>query len=331
MVECPKYSVIVPIYNAQATLNRCVDSILDQNFDDMELILINDGSPDRCGEICGEYARKDSRVRYFAKPNGGVSTARNMGLDLARGTYVLFVDSDDYVSQDYFDVLEQVGEEFDFVMFSHKVTDGKTVTPRILTPFSSSDMDQCVKKFCETWYTKTLTHLYTKRYRRSMIEQMKLRFPENLYLGEDKTFNVQYIMGCRSCRICPEPLYWINVENENSLSRKFRPDLYEQLAMLTEQTGRTLREARIPEAYRREYQAAENLIQLRGIYSEAKRMHLMGRKRKERRRIIRQMCRQHNGQNAPLPKNTMSRLLKIPVWLNLAAPIDWFGWYLSRR
>lgn len=330
MVKCPKYSVIVPIYNAQATLNRCVDSILDQNFDDMELILINDGSPDRCGEICGEYARKDSRVRYFSKPNGGVSTARNLGLDQARGSYVLFVDSDDYVSENYFEVLEQIGEEFDFVMFSSKVTDGKTVTPRILTPCASLDADESVEQFCHAWYTKSLTSPVTKRYRRAIIEQRKLRFMKQLYVGEDKSFNVMYIMGCGSCRITDAALYWINVENENSLSRKPRPDLYEQLTMLSELTQKTLREADIPEKYRRKYQAAENLILLREVYSEAKRMHLAGKDRPSRRKVIRDMCRSNNKEKAALPGGTFSRLLQIPVRLNMVTCIDLFGWYLAR-
>ena len=84
----PKISVIVPVYKAEAYLHRCVDSLLAQTFTDFEVLLVDDGSPDRSGEICDEYARKDRRVRVFHKENGGVSSARNMGLDNARGEYV---------------------------------------------------------------------------------------------------------------------------------------------------------------------------------------------------------------------------------------------------
>lgn len=97
----PKISVIVPVYNAEKYLQCCVDSILAQTFTDFELLLIDDGSRDRSGEICDEYARKDVRVKVFHKENGGASAARNLGLDHANGYYVAFVDSDDYLSAEY--------------------------------------------------------------------------------------------------------------------------------------------------------------------------------------------------------------------------------------
>lgn len=92
------YSVVIPVYNAEKTLRRCVDSLLRQDCSEVELILVNDGSKDGSLEICREYARQYDCVRVIDKPNGGVSTARNAGLDAAQGIYVLFVDSDDYVS-----------------------------------------------------------------------------------------------------------------------------------------------------------------------------------------------------------------------------------------
>ena len=90
----PKISVIVPVYKVEEYLHRCVDSILSQSFTDFELILVDDGSPDNCGKICDEYAQKDSRVKVFHKPNGGVSSARNYGLDNAKGEWIAFVDSE---------------------------------------------------------------------------------------------------------------------------------------------------------------------------------------------------------------------------------------------
>jgi glycosyltransferase EpsJ len=101
----PVISVIVPVYRAEATLARCVDSILSQTFRDFELLLIDDGSPDHSGGLCNQYAAQDSRVQAFHKENGGVSTARNLGLYKAQGTYIAFVDSDDWLEPDYLDVL----------------------------------------------------------------------------------------------------------------------------------------------------------------------------------------------------------------------------------
>lgn len=93
-------SIIVPIYKVERYLKRCVDSILNQTFTDFELILVDDGSPDNCGRICDEYAEKDNRIYVIHKENGGLSDARNAGLDYATGQYIIFVDSDDFVEPD---------------------------------------------------------------------------------------------------------------------------------------------------------------------------------------------------------------------------------------
>ena len=100
-----KLSIIVPIYNVERYLNRCVDSILDQTFTDFEVILVDDGSPDRCPTICDEFLEKDPRVRVIHKENGGISDARNAALDITRGEYIGFVDSDDYIAPDMYQVL----------------------------------------------------------------------------------------------------------------------------------------------------------------------------------------------------------------------------------
>lgn len=103
----PEISVIVPVYRVEPYLRRCVDSILSQTFTDFELILVDDGSPDNCGTICDEYALKDSRVLVIHKQNGGLSDARNAGIDIAQGNYLTFVDSDDWVHPHYLELLIQ--------------------------------------------------------------------------------------------------------------------------------------------------------------------------------------------------------------------------------
>ena len=98
----PSISIIVPVYNSEKTLNRCVDSILSQTFQDWELLLIDDGSTDRSGKLCDEYALKDQRIKVFHKKNGGVSSARNIGLDHAKGEWITFIDSDDEIPKNTF-------------------------------------------------------------------------------------------------------------------------------------------------------------------------------------------------------------------------------------
>ena len=101
-------SVIVPIYNVENYLRMCLDSIQNQTYKNFECLLINDGSPDNSAEICREYAAKDSRFRYFEKENGGVSSARNLGIERSEGVYITFVDSDDWVEPDYLEVLYSI-------------------------------------------------------------------------------------------------------------------------------------------------------------------------------------------------------------------------------
>ena len=101
----PLISVIVPCYNVEEYLPKCIESILNQTYRNLEILLVDDGSPDNCGRICDEYAAKDSRIRIIHKKNGGLSDARNAALDVMTGEYVTFIDSDDYVSDDYVEYL----------------------------------------------------------------------------------------------------------------------------------------------------------------------------------------------------------------------------------
>ena len=117
MKESDLISVIVPVYNAEKYLNRCIDSILSQTMTDFELLLIDDGSQDNSGRICDEYAEKDARVRVFHKSNGGVSSARNQGLDNAMGNWITYVDADDRCSCDYLEhLLSKVDDDTDLII-----------------------------------------------------------------------------------------------------------------------------------------------------------------------------------------------------------------------
>ena len=106
-------SVIVPVYKVEPFLRRCVDSLLSQTYQNLEIILVDDGSPDRCGQICDEYAAQDARVKVIHKENGGVSSARNAGIEAAAGEYVTFVDSDDWVEPWAYQILRQLIVEHD--------------------------------------------------------------------------------------------------------------------------------------------------------------------------------------------------------------------------
>lgn len=113
MIEQPLISVIVPCYKVEKYLPKCVDSILNQTYKNLEIWLVDDGSPDMCGQICDNYTKKDSRVKVIHKENGGLSDARNVAIELAAGKWIAFVDSDDYVTADYIDTLYGLVEKYD--------------------------------------------------------------------------------------------------------------------------------------------------------------------------------------------------------------------------
>lgn len=117
MMPVPKISVIIPVYNVEKYLECCLDSVVNQTFEDFEAILVDDGSPDKCGEICDRYAQMDQRFKVIHKENGGLASARNAGLDICQGDYICFVDSDDYIEPYYLEFLfSQIdGSNFDFV------------------------------------------------------------------------------------------------------------------------------------------------------------------------------------------------------------------------
>lgn len=327
-----KYSVIIPVYNAEKTLHRCVDSILDQNYPDMELILVNDGSKDGSLAICNAYQTRDARVRVINKPNGGVSTARNMGLDAATGEYVLFVDSDDYVAETYFIVLDAIDklQKYDYVFFSHTIVGPTGEMPKILSSYASSTIDESYTRFCEAWYRRVLNEPWNKRYTRSIVEDNKLRFEESLYIGEDILFNLQYVLNCHSCLALSDCLYFVDIRNQESLSRKIRPDYEQQLEVLDRRINEMIVAADLSEKHRRQFLEAKNMIQLRSIYSKAKRMHITNQKFRLRRKEIRKLCKENNVQKASLPSGKFGLLLQIPVRLKMITVIDLMGWYLAR-
>ena len=114
-----KISVIIPVYNAEKTLHRCGDRILFQTFSDFEVLLIDDGCKDNSGKICDEYAKKDSRVKVIHKVNGGVSSARNMGLDNAKGEWITFIDADDYIASDFLSAINN--NDCDFIIVQENI------------------------------------------------------------------------------------------------------------------------------------------------------------------------------------------------------------------
>ena len=192
----PKISVIVPVYNSEQYLNCCIDSILSQTFTDFELLLINDGSTDSSSVICNEYAEIDKRVRVFHKPNGGVSSARNMGLDNACGEWITFVDSDDLIGSSYLEDMI-VKADADLIVSSFQIIgNDEWFDNSIDESYYSQDE---IKFFLDKYVLSTvLCAPWCKLFKNSLISD--LRFNIKLSSNEDSVFVLNYINKIRTTR-----------------------------------------------------------------------------------------------------------------------------------
>ena len=211
-------SVIVPIYNAEKYLHRCIKRILAQDYTDYELLLIDDGSTDNSGTICDEYAIKDNRIRVFHKENGGVSSARNWGLDKAIGEYIMFVDSDDYMLPGMLEVMLSTLEskKADLVVCGTTETGGGYWRPIADVDYS---INQLKENFVSLLHTELLSPPWNKIYKKEIIGSN--RFCEDISFGEDLLFNIQYLEKCENISLIKESPFYHEKENENSLVVKF--------------------------------------------------------------------------------------------------------------
>ncbi|ONI37914.1 hypothetical protein AN639_06770 [Candidatus Epulonipiscium fishelsonii] len=217
----PKVSIIVPVYNVAPYLDKSIRSILDQSLKDIEIILINDGSTDNSLDICKKYAKKDNRIRLVNKSNGGVSSARNIGLDIATGEYIGFVDPDDWIDKDMYLIMYKKITEHncDICLCDHYITDGikkyaiknelyekiykkeelikKIVIPKISPRYTIPyDNKKVAVVFCAILYNSKL------------LKQNNIKFNTNLVIGEDTIFNLNNMINAKTLVYTNNILYY---------------------------------------------------------------------------------------------------------------------------
>lgn len=206
-------SIIVPVFNAEKYLHDCIDSILTQPFVNFELILINDGSTDKSGKICDEYAIKDSRVKVFHKGNGGVSSARNLGLDNAKGEWVTFVDSDDRLAENAFMCFRRTINA-DFIITSYTTgLNGILDTIYISQTdclISGAEMMDFTVKYINTTTIKTP---WAKFFSNRLLN--KLRFDDEIICGEDFLFVLMYLKRVSSIYLVKDSTYIYSIPEFN--------------------------------------------------------------------------------------------------------------------
>ena len=216
----PTVSIIVPVYNAESTLRRCVDSILNQDYRDFELILVNDGSQDGSGAICDAYAAQDPRVIAIHKPNTGVSDTRNLAISRARGTYLQFLDSDDWITPDATTLLVQTARQHDCDLV---ISDFYRVVGERVSRKGDIDDDTVLTR--EEYAAHMMENpadfyygvLWNKLYRRSIVERWNLRMDPEISWCEDFMFNLEYIRHAETFCALQVPIYYY-VKTKGSLA-----------------------------------------------------------------------------------------------------------------
>lgn len=238
----PKVSIIVPVYNVEKYLDRCLKSLINQTLKDIEIILVDDESPDNCPEMCDRFAENDSRIKVIHKKNGGLGFARNSGLEIASGEYFAFVDSDDYVDLDFYEKLYIAAKSGDYDLaqggisiqygdriernnhpYENRTFDENGVKsilfPSVLGPDTydknSSDMSTCIGI-----------------YKLSLVKDNNIRFvSEREYISEDAVFDIEIFRHIKSAVIIDSAGYYY-CYNEASLTHKYMPNRFEQIKKL---------------------------------------------------------------------------------------------------
>lgn len=213
----PQISIIIPIYNAEKYIKRCVSSVIDQSYNKLEILLVDDGSTDNSLNICEAFAAKDSRIKVISQNNGGVSKARNTGLRLAKGEYVMFLDSDDYMLPYMCKTMSDVlhSKQADCVICGIQEPEGGLWCPQRNIDYST--LADFKKDFIYQLNTELLSPCWNKIFKRQLITNL---FNEEISFGEDLIFDLEYLNNCSRLSFITTPLVYHEKQVAGSLVTK---------------------------------------------------------------------------------------------------------------
>ena len=217
-------SIIVPIYNSKEHINKCVNSILAQDFQNWELILVDDGSCDGSFQLCDTFASTDNRIRSIHKVNGGVSSARNLGIKVATGNYIMFCDSDDFVERTWCSThLSAIqNNPYAFIVSGINRIDSEIVSTNFKDINSAGQLS-----YFDIFKLGLSPYTVNKIYNANIIREFNIQFDESFDLGEDVIFNVDYYKHCSDVILIQQSLYnYVNIEN--SATNKYQYNLFEK-------------------------------------------------------------------------------------------------------
>ncbi len=320
MPDSLKYSVIIPAYNAEDTIERCLQSLLVQKRKDVEIIVINDGSTDGTESICKALQTEHNNLIYIYKENGGVSSARNSGLSVANGEFVIFVDSDDYVDNKCFDIIDKyIESKADFYQFGFSVVANDIA--KETQKFSECNVNNLSEKesfISDGVITRSINTPWAKIYKRKIIDEKNLRFCEELSVGEDLTFVFTFLLSANKFERLSDKIYFVDIGNGESLSRKYREDLSEQLIGVYNIMIEALQKNKIESTL-----VNQSLTWLfyRNAYSVANDLSKSSLGFLERRRKLKAMCSLFNNKKVA-PRGLKCKIIAIPIKLKLVGLID---------
>ncbi|MEH7254168.1 glycosyltransferase family 2 protein, partial [Neobacillus niacini] len=230
-MDVPLISIIIPVYNAEKTIGRAINSILSQTSLDFELLLINDGSKDNSLQVMEKFKNRDSRIRVFNITNSGVSFARNHGIKHAKGKYTTFLDADDYyVEKGLEKILSEIDDGTQLIIFSYNVEYDNKLSPSAL-PYSKSLQFSNKKDFREYAVSLIRNEMinapWNKIYLTSYLKEKQILFPPDLDIGEDLKFNLAVIRDVKYVKIFNEALVNYTVKRGEGLVSRFRPNRFE--------------------------------------------------------------------------------------------------------
>lgn len=224
-----KISIIIPVYNSEKTLEKCLKSILCNNSKLFELILINDGSMDNSEEVCLKFKKNDARIKYVYQENNGVSAARNRGIEEAIGQYIMFVDADDMLDEKCIDVFLEKIDNNDFLCAGYKTFMGDN---QIINTYESYFFRGGINEFAEKieqWISiPYLLSPWSKLFKNDIIKSNNIRFLDGLSYGEDVIFVFEYLRYAKEIISIPNPLYLYRISNKSlSADSSFKIEMFE--------------------------------------------------------------------------------------------------------
>lgn len=220
-------SIIIPIYNTEQYLGQCLDSILCSANSDCEIILVDDGSVDQSLRICREYNQKDGRVKVIAQQHKGVSEARNKGIEASGGEWIVFIDSDDTVSKDFFRIISRTEYSdqdlliFDYHKLDEEFTENDVFNRKAVSlQYGIEDRGLLIEKLLNADQlaeggNTSLLPVWGKAYKKDIIEKYSIRFPADIVIGEDRIFNIEYLLRIKSCMYISKAVYFIRVRSDS--------------------------------------------------------------------------------------------------------------------